>query len=214
MLEELTVIVDVSLRWVDVAERLDDQLPLSHTFVRNDAPHHPGGDHQIVAGAIRQDPELAFEHTGAVMDEDAVITMGEAIPVGHGLRRPDHRQDDLVVAHDRHPAGHGITTFGNRSRAKVTWPQMTAIFEFQRRIAKHLDLPQLSRRPQVVENRLDAGKAVNAHQLFVVERAVRLAELDVPFVGQLSQFVVVGHGRSSPFLEVAATGLLTLDRLK
>jgi len=47
---------------------------------------------------------------------------------------------------------------------------------------------------QVVEQGLNATETVNPHQLFVIQRAVGLTELGVPFMWNCSHFVVVRHG--------------------
>src|SRR5438067_1467726 len=62
-------------------------------------------------------------------------------------------------------------------------------------LAAALDPFDGCRRPQVIQQRLVACEAVDAHQLFVIERSVGLAELGVTLVRQPSKLEVVAHTR-------------------
>ena len=131
------------------------------------------------------------------MHKKHLVAVGEAVPVVHGLGRPHDRKHDVAVAHEGNPAVDRVAASGNRQRTQVTRPQPFLLFVFDLHLAVYTHLADRGRRPQVVEDRLDAGKTVDAHQLLVVEGAVAFAELHVPFVGQLAQLVVIRHGVTS-----------------
>ena len=54
----------------------------------------------------------------------------------------------------------------------------------------------------MIQNGLDPGKSFGPHHLFPVKTAVRLAELNMPLWGQLSQMMIKGHGLASPFIRI------------
>ena len=60
------------------------------------------------------------------------------------------------------------------------------------------NLSHLGGRPEVIQQRLNAGKPMYANQFFVVQRTVGLSKLGVPFVGNFAQGIVVAHVRDSP----------------
>src|SRR5687768_5582070 len=61
--------------------------------------------------------------------------------------------------------------------------------------AATFDLLNFGRGPQVIQQRLVPDEAMDPHQLFVVQRTVRLTKLGMPLVRDRAERVVIAHTR-------------------
>lgn len=90
--------VDVPFGWGDVAEGFDEENPLLYAGIGHKPPDDPGGDDQVIAGAVAEVAELGFEDAGAIVDEQGVVSLGLFVIVGHRLGGAGQVENDVVVA--------------------------------------------------------------------------------------------------------------------
>ena len=161
--------------------------------IRQQTPHHTGGDHQVIARPVMQRAELGLQRARALVDKEHVVACAVFVPVIHRLVGAGDGQHDLAVAHHRQARFDSIAARRRGDGPKMAVPQRPLLLVCNLRALHRLHPLDLCRRPQVINQRLRARKAVDAHQLLVIQRAVRLAKLGMAFVGELAEAVVVGH---------------------
>ena len=197
-LEELPAAIAVPRGRLDVpAGRLDDEHPLVAARVGKQPPEHAGRQHQVVAGPVAQRAELALHDARALVHEEQLVAVGAAAPPRHRLDGPDDRDAEVGVGQQRHPAPDGIARRGQPRRGQQPVAQRAGRLETDvvgAGVGEPLDR---GGRTQVVEQRLDAREAVKAHQFFVVQRPVGLAELRVALGGHAAPPQVVAHDAAS-----------------
>ena len=193
-LDELAVTVAVAGRRLQVpAGGLDDEHPLVAPAIREDAPEDAGGDDQVVVRAVAQRSELAVQDPLAVVNEDQLVAVRIAVPVVHRLHRSHDRDAQVRVGQQRHPAPDGVAGRPDARRPYQPVPQRALWLVAQLVPVGGEDAFDLGRRPDVIEERLDAGEAMDAHHLLVVQGAVGLPELRVALVRHLAAPDVVAH---------------------
>src|SRR5688572_13734884 len=193
VLEELTVVVQVPARRLDVPVRLDHEHALLRPPPGKDARQGPRRKDQVIPGAVRERAELGLEDALPLVDEDGLVAVREPVPVLHGLPGPRHRDYDVRIRHEGDPAPHRVPVRLQRAGAHEAMSQRPRLLEGDLDAALHLELLDARRRVQVVEERLVPGEAADPEELLVMKRAVGLPELRVSLVRDLSQPVIVRH---------------------
>ena len=205
MLEQLPVAVAVAVRRLDLARRVEGQPALRR--VEAEAVGGPARDHDVVVLAVGQRAEDRLHDALALVDEDDLVALAVAVEVVRlGLRDADADLDVGVVL-EHPPAEHAVA---HRLQAhRVGEPVHVGVghplLELDRR--EVADVLHAARRPQVVEDRLVAGEALEAEHLLDQQRRVavgrgglRVAELDVALLRDLAQAVVTHQVLSSAVL--------------
>ena len=90
MLEQLAVVVAVSLRRLELRRALEVEHPLADTRVGVQAPCRPDRQHQVVARVVLEVAEVRPEHAGALVDEQHLVALAVAVE-GVGRHRVDGR---------------------------------------------------------------------------------------------------------------------------
>jgi hypothetical protein len=196
-LEQLAVLVAVTLRDLDQARRLEDEVAL---LVRlgDEAVRRAARDDEIVAVLVREVAEDRLERAGAFVDEDALVALAVPEEGLHPLGRAAERDLDVVVPHqepsaaDRVAAGRDVGGLEVPVRVRVGHP-LVALDRLER-----AELLDAAGRLEVVQDRLHPGEALHAHDLLGQERAV-VPELDVALARDVAEALVERHGeRISP----------------
>ncbi len=195
MLEQLAVAVAVAVRRLDLARRVEGQPALRR--VEPEAVRRPARDHDVVVLRVRERPEDRLDDALALVDEDHLVALAVAVEVVRlGLGDADPDLDVVVVlehlaAEDRVAHRGHAHRVGEPVHVRLGHP----LLELDRR--ELADVLHPARRPQVVEDRLVAGEALEPEDLLdqqrrlaVVGRRLRVAELHVPFLRHLAQAVV------------------------
>ena len=190
MLEQLAVAVAVAVRRLDLARRVEGQPALR--AVEAEAVGRPARDHDVVVLAVGQRAEDRLHDALALVDEDDLVALAVAVEVVRlGLRDADPDLDVGVVlqhAAAEHAVAHRLEAHrvGEPVHVGVGHP----LLDLDR--LEVADLLDAAGRPQVVEDRLVAGEALEAEDLLDQQRrrAVgrlrrRVAELDVALLRDL-----------------------------
>jgi hypothetical protein len=97
VLEQLAVVVAVALGRLDLGRALQVEHPLGTPRVGCEAPRGPDRDHEVVAGAVADRPEVRVEEALAFVDVEHLV--GFAVPVEerlrHGLGWADDAHHDV-----------------------------------------------------------------------------------------------------------------------
>lgn len=191
VLLELPDGVAVAFGRYDGAERFDDEEAVVG-----------GVEMQLVGGAARNDDIIAVlegqfavhgeELAGAFVDEDHFVGIGIFEEVaGHALAR--RGEDDAAVVVDEYGlAGGEVVVFRlDAEPLEAAVFELFVVYGFGRYGVRFAGLHDLGGRIAMVQNGVGIAEALGREQLFVVEAAVGLAELDVPLVWYLAKAVVV-----------------------
>lgn len=192
MLQQLAELIPVALGRGDLAARLDDE-EAAFLGVEAHAPGGAVGNDEVVAGIEVEPAELRLQRALALVHEPDLVGLGVAIEKVHALRRARHAEGDVVVAEKGPARRDRIAAVGHAfgGERAVADGAEGGVFDGLR--LHELCLHDPRRQEVMVEDGLDAVKSLQAHQLLAVERAVGLAELGVPLVGDLAETVVVAH---------------------
>jgi hypothetical protein len=126
------------------------------------------------------------------VDEDDLVALAVAEEVVHRAGRAAERDLDVVVPHQQAAAGDlvagrlGLEGLEVPVRVLVGHPLLAL---------DRLEAPELhdaAGRLEVVQDRLVAGEALEAHHLLGEERSV-LTELDMALAGNVAEALVEGH---------------------
>src|SRR5438876_7679102 len=103
MLEELAVLVSISLRRFDLRRRLEVEDPLVASGIRVEPPCGPDRQDEVVAGAVSKRPEDRVADARSLVDEEHLV--GNPVPIelaiGHRLSRSNDPEDDVAVEVER-----------------------------------------------------------------------------------------------------------------
>ena len=129
------------------------------------------------------------------MDEDDLVALAVAEEVVHRPGRAAERDLDVVVPHEEAATGDLVAGGLGVERLEVPVRVLVGhpLLALDRLEAG--ELHDATGRLEVVEDRLVAGEALEAHHLFGEERPV-LAELHVPLARKVAETLVEGHGES------------------
>ena len=190
--EDLAVLVAVAARDLDQARRLEDEVAL--LALRREPVRRAARDDDVVAVLVRDVPEGRLERSRALVDEDDLVSLAVPEEVVHRAVGPAERDLDVVVPHER-PApvdlvALGIDVVGVHPAVRVGLGD--PLLALDRR--EGAELLHAARRFEVVEDRLVAGEALEAHHLFGEEPSV-LAKDDVPLARDVPAALVERHGR-------------------
>ena len=192
-LDQLPVLVPVAARDLDQSRRLEDEIPLRPFGL--EAVGRAARDDDVVALGVRQVAEDRLERARALVDEDHLVALAVAEEVVHRPGRAAERDLDVVVPHQQAAAGDLVALGLGVERLEVQVPVLLGHPLLALDRLEAAELHDAARRLEVVEDRLVAGEALEAHHLFGEERPV-VAELDVTLARNVAEALVEGHGES------------------
>ncbi len=192
-LDQLTHRIEIALRRPDVAATLHHQelRRLGEAIAVQDVPM----DDEIIAGDEREIAVLGLEVPLPLRDIHDLVPL--RVPVEMLVlpvrRHVEHR--DVVVEEHRDAVERRAPAAGDARRLEVPVLEGLVIARQVRRLAETPDRGHGRGRMNVIQQRRRAGESLDADELLVVDRAIRLPEGDVPLARDLPQRVVVRHQR-------------------
>ncbi|MEH3032486.1 MAG: hypothetical protein PGN07_00220 [Aeromicrobium erythreum] len=198
MLEQLAEAREVAPGRGDVAVGLDRVEPArTGSRVGHPPVGRGAGDHDVVAGAVRQRAEDGLDRPVACLDVDALVADRVAVVPG-GSARHDVADADVAVAEDEAAVGHRVGLVGRGVVEEVVQRQVPGLERVVRGRRLVRDLPDLARDDRrgdgaVVEQGGVGGEPLLAHELLVEQGAVGVAELGVALAGHGPDLAVVRH---------------------
>ena len=215
-LEDLSVLIPVAARDLDEPRRLEDEValrPLGHEAVRR-----PARDDHVVAVLVGNIAEDGLERAASFVHEDDLVPLAVAEEVVHRALGAAERDLDVGVPHERASPGDLVALGGHvvgvlePMRVRLGDP----LLALDR--SEGAELLHAAGRLEVVQDRLVAGEALEAHDLLGQEPSV-LAKDDVALARELPATLVEGHVRpfrrwdsSSARRSVAAGGAFNAPR--
>ena len=188
-LEQLAVLVAVARGDRDQPRRLEDEMPL--LALGDEAVRRAAGDHHVVAVAVGQVAERRLQRSRALVHEDALVVLAVAEEVVH---RRAGRQSEISTSSFHISTRRPVISSPDAARCRREVP-VRVRFRHPLLVLDRLELPELldaARRLEVVEDRLVAGEALEAHDLLGQQAAV-VAEDDVALAGDIPETDVEGH---------------------
>jgi hypothetical protein len=158
--------------------------------------HLPGsaeGHDDVVTGAESEIPELALEQPRPLVHEPDLVSLGVAVEIVHAGRCAAHAQGHVAVAEQGEPGRDWIGPKWGLGGAKGAVADGAEFYEVRAGRAQIFRPGNARRQEVVVEDRLQAGEALQPHQFLAVELAVGLAELGVALVGDFAELVIERH---------------------
>src|SRR5690606_35619362 len=147
-----------------------------------------------------QPPELRAQHALPLMREPQFVRLLVAVEVVHAGRRAADAQRHVLVAEQHPPRRNRVAACGHIRRGEGAVTDRPELHVLRRGRPQELGADDGGRQVVVVQNRLDAGEALQPHDFLAVQRAIRLAEPGVPLVRHLSKAVIKGHWQTSSFV--------------
>ena len=192
-LDDLPVLVAVAARDLDQPGRLEDEVALRP--FRPEAVRRAARDDDVVAVLVRQVAEDRLQRARALVDEDRPRRprrCGRSSPSTRTGGRARSRRRRSTSAARRPVISSPSGSTSNVLKCRCACASGT---HSSRSIGSNAaELHDAARRLEVVEDRLVAGEALEAHDLLGQERAV-VAELDVPLARNVAEALVEGHRR-------------------
>jgi hypothetical protein len=181
--DELSVLVAVALGDLDQPGRLEHEVALFSYRVKTVSGAARNDD--VIALLVRHVAERRLQRARAFVDEDHLVAFAVAEEVVHLLLGPAERYLDVVVPHEHAPPGDlvalGLHVAGLEVAVRMLVGQPFVALD----LLEPVELHHATRRLQVVQDRLVAGEALEAHHLLGEERSV-LPELDVALARDLA----------------------------
>src|SRR5262249_45903898 len=151
------------------AKGLHRQEALLPILGRHSAPGGAARDDEVVAFTVGQRAEGGLQDAGALVNKDQFITHGVAIEVVHTLRWAGHRDRAVgVVEHQLAPRKR-VAARRDRLGFDVVMPMRLLGPLILTDLAERLDGADARRRILMVEQGVDAAKALLAKELLSIE---------------------------------------------
>src|SRR6059058_786976 len=187
---DLAVVVAVAPRDLDQPGRLEHEIALRPARV--EAIRRPARNDDVVALLVRDVAEDGLQRPRSLVHEDDLVALAVAEEVVHALRRPAERDLDVVVPHQE-PAPRDLVALGLGVEGLEV--PMRVLLRHPLLALDRLEAAELhdaARRLQVVQDRLVAGEALEAHHLFGEKRSV-VPELHVALARNVAEALVERH---------------------
>ena len=179
--EQLAELVAIAFRRGDLAAGFDHEKPRLRRAELH-LPRRAERDHKIISRHERQPAELRVQVALALVDEPRLVRLGVAVKIIHPAGGARDAERHVGVAQERAAGRNRVGARRHVRRGKRAVTQRAEIREFHRRRAERFGRDDGRRQEMMVEDALDPVETFQPHDLLAVQRAVRLAELRVPLV--------------------------------